>query len=171
MPQPALPDLGEVVAQIDKLQAADRRPLHLLARGSSRQRCSGGPVVALCGGEVQLRVKQKDARLMYALQQSTRGVQQHEEIFFELTDADNAIEFLVALAKIPSGSESYLRVSVVNDNGAQLASLNVKIETKTFAVAQSQVGEMLRRMLTIVKSAVSPEEVNQVMMLSKARRH
>ena len=128
-------------------------------------------MVALCGGEVQLRVKQKDARLMYALQQSTRGVQQHEEIFFELTDADNAIEFLVALAKIPSGSESYLRVSVVNDNGAQLASLNVKIETKTFAVAQSQVGEMLRRMLTIVKSAVSPEEVNRVMMLSKARRH
>ena len=105
--------------------------------------------MVLCGGEVQLRVKQKDARLMYALQQSTRGVQQHEEIFFELTDADNAIEFLVALAKIPSGSESYLRVSVVNDNGARLASLNVKIETKTFAVAQSQVGEMLRRMLTL----------------------
>ena len=42
-----------------------------------------------------------------------------------------------------------MRVSVVNDNGAQLASLNVKIETKTFAVAQSQVGEMLRRMLTL----------------------
>ena len=50
---------------------------------------------------------------------------------------------------------------MVNDNGAQLASLNVKIETKTFAVAQSQVGEMLRRMLTIVKSAVSPDEVNK----------
>ena len=76
MSEGAMTDLaGEVVAQLEQLHDADRRPLRIQS------------------GQTKLCVKQRGARLMYVLQlpapSHPPNVDQ-EEIFFELTNANDA---------------------------------------------------------------------------------
>ena len=82
MSEGAMPDLaGEVVAQLEALHDADRRPLHINSGGT------------------KLGVKQRGARLMYVLQLPRVGMEQ-EEIFFELANANDAINLFVSTTRV-----------------------------------------------------------------------
>lgn len=143
MSEGAMPDAGEVVAQIEALHDADlrpgRRPLHIES------------------GWTSLCVKQRGARLMYVLQLPARvNVRaEQEEISFELTNADDAITLFVAHS-ICRDADHWLSVRLKHDNGECLSQLRHKVEPFVmFDVAQTEFGRSMHRMLSIIQNAIA----------------
>ena len=138
-----MPDLaGEVVAQLEALHDADRRPLHIES------------------GETKLCVKQRGARLMYVLQLPARSHDvEQEEIFFDMANANDAINLFVAKTKrIPAfvmeGHTHQLSMRLQHDKAGTCADMSFTFGP-TFDVAQSEVGDSLRSMLSAIQNAVA----------------
>eukprot|EP00966_Prymnesium_polylepis_P055983 1295346-Prymnesium_polylepis.1 len=135
----AMTDLaGEVVAQLDQLHATDRYPLYLQL------------------SDTKLGVRQRGARLMYVLQLPalSRDVEQ-VEIFFELTNVDDAINLFIAKTRASSMNSmtNCLQVSMRHDKRGSLFSTFVNFGSEKFDVAQSEAGCSLRCMLSTIRNA------------------
>eukprot|EP00310_Coccolithus_braarudii_P022913 CAMPEP_0183352736 /NCGR_PEP_ID=MMETSP0164_2-20130417/30097_1 /TAXON_ID=221442 /ORGANISM="Coccolithus pelagicus ssp braarudi, Strain PLY182g" /LENGTH=143 /DNA_ID=CAMNT_0025525251 /DNA_START=46 /DNA_END=477 /DNA_ORIENTATION=- len=143
MSEGAMPDLaGEVVAQLEALHDADRRPLHVESGGTK-----------LC-------VKRRGAHLMYVLQLLARSHDiEQEEIFFDMANVNDAINQFVAKTKghdsIPLASRSeLLSVRLQHDKAGTCAEMSFSFKP-TFDVAQSEVGDSLRSMLSAIQNALA----------------
>ena len=82
---------------------------------------------------------------MYVLQLPARSrYEDQEEIFFELTNANDAINLFVAKTKRDrfdvDGNTTSLDVSLQTDKGGHVSRTFVQLETNKFDVAQSEVG-------------------------------
>ena len=137
----------EVVAQLERLNTANLRRLHL----------TGG-----CAQVIKLGMKHHGTRVMYVLQRPApfgSGSEQ-DEIFFELTDEADAIELFTALCH-KHGSSAWMPFYLKCDDEEMIHFDAHVPATSIFNVMESTSGASLRRMLHIVKNAVGPRSIVQ----------
>ena len=140
----SLTDLAtEVVAQLAQINEADAHPLQLRSGQHPR--------------EVVLGIQHSGARVMYVLRQQLPPANDQpppKDIHFGLADADDAIDLFVAMTTLQvAGENHYLHCDLMHGD-LKLATLMVRLEAAPFNVSESSVGRSLKRMLSIIKSAV-----------------